>query len=222
MAHTLTKENRIQIDNLPTNALVVAKNLSIRPKQSIVSMKLVSNLWELSILPCFHQFSVELSSTWVCLNIQYWFPPVIWQSRGFTAFPMSDTFENMNPIAHKEIYGFYGRRKTMSKKWFQYLAWNLVTLVKTLSCGSIEDLPTAQQLMLWHLHRNVVKVPVQKIYLYKYRARQRFPSKVRTGQQAKPTHHWNDLHWSLSLRALLSDTSPKCPTLSESSLSQRP
>ena len=116
----------------------------------------------------------------------------------------------------------YGKRKTMSKKWFQYLAWNLVTLVKTLSCGSIEDLPTAQQLMLWHLHRNVVKVPVQKIYLYKYRARQRFPSKVRTGQQAKTTHHWNDLHCSLSLRALLSETSPKCPTLSGSSLSQRP
>ena len=74
----------------------------------------------------------------------------------------------MNPIAHKEIYGFYGGRKTMSKKWFQYLAWNLVTLVKTLSCGSIEDLATAQQLMLWHLHRYVVKVPVRTIYWYKY------------------------------------------------------
>ena len=95
------------MNNLPTNALVVAKNLSIRPKQSIVSMKLVSNLWELSILPCFHQFSVELSSTWVCLNIQYWFPPVIWQSRGFTAFPMSDTLEHMKPLAHREIHGFY-------------------------------------------------------------------------------------------------------------------
>ena len=84
---------------------------------------------------------------------------------------MSDTFENMNPIAHKEISGFYGRQKTMRK--IAYLAWNLVTLVKTLSCGSIEDLPTAQQLMLWHLHRNVVKVPVRtdilvQIYIVQY------------------------------------------------------
>ena len=76
----------------------------------------------------------------------------------------------------------------MSKKWFQYLAWNLVTLVKTLSCGSIEDLPTAQQLMLWHLHRYVVKVPVQKIYLYKYRARKGSHQKLEQGsKQRQPT-----------------------------------
>ena len=92
------------------------------------------------------------------------------------------------PIAHKEIYGFYGRRKNMSKKWFQYLAWNLVTLVKTLSCGSIEDLPTAQQLMLWHLHRNVVKVPVQKIYLYNIEQDKGSHQKLEQGsKQRQPT-----------------------------------
>ena len=147
---------------------------------------------------------------------------------------MSDTLENMNLLAHMEFNGFYtAAEEPRAKSGFNIeqitlSLWSrhfLVALLKisplpsNLCCG----ISTAMLSRYLYL---------QTKYWYKYilynifvqisnKDKSSHQKLEHSSKQIQP-HHWNELHCSLSLRALLSETSPKCPTLSESSLSQRP